>query len=55
MKNEIRLANERASLNRPAWTSEAKTGMFKAYNHMHVGRKDQPIVIDHFRWSKGVL
>jgi len=27
--------NERASLDRPAWTSEQKTGMFNAYKHKH--------------------
>jgi hypothetical protein len=27
--------NESASLDRPAWTSEPKTGMFKAYKHKH--------------------
>lgn len=47
--------NEKASLNRPAWTSESKTGMFHAYRHLHIGRKDQPIVVEHFIKSKGVL
>ena len=27
--------NERKSLDRPAWTSEQKTGMFQAYKHKH--------------------
>lgn len=27
--------NERASLDRPAWTSEQETGMFDAYKHKH--------------------
>lgn len=29
------LLNERASLDRVAWTSEQKTGMFEAYKHKH--------------------
>jgi hypothetical protein len=29
------IINERASLDRPAWTSEQKTGMFDAYKHKH--------------------
>lgn len=27
--------NERASLDRPAWTSEQKTGNFESYKHRH--------------------
>jgi hypothetical protein len=27
--------NERASLDRPAWTSEQSSGMFTAFNHKH--------------------
>lgn len=27
--------NERASLNRPSWTSEQATGMFQAFKHKH--------------------
>lgn len=27
--------NERASLNRPAWTSEQSTGLFNAHAHKH--------------------
>lgn len=45
----------KASLNRPAWTSESKTGMFHAYRHLHIGRKDQPIIMEHFIKSKGML
>ena len=51
MISQIRL-NERASLSRPAWTSEQKTGMFHAYRHLHVGRKDQPIVEDYYAKAK---
>ncbi len=29
------LLNERASADRPAWTSEQKTGMFNAHRHKH--------------------
>jgi len=29
------LLNERASLDRPAWTSEQKTGSLQAYKHKH--------------------
>ena len=27
--------NERASLDRPSWTSEQETGMWDAYKHKH--------------------
>lgn len=47
--------DERASLNRPAWTSESKTGMFHAYRHLHVAKKDHPIVEDHFVKTKGFV
>jgi len=47
--------NERASLSRPGWTSEQSTGMFHAYRHLHVSRKDEPVVVDHFVKSKGML
>lgn len=56
MKSEIRiLGNERASLSRPAWTSEQKTGMFEVYNHYHCGRKDCPVVVGYYKRSKGVI
>ncbi len=55
MKPTIVLANERASLSRPAWTSEQKTGMFSAYNHYHCGRKDCPVVRDYYKRSKGKI
>ena len=29
------LINERASLNRPEWSSEQKTGNLEAYKHRH--------------------
>ena len=56
MKNRIEL-NERASLDRPAWTSEQKTGMFEAYKHLHSvhWRRDDCIVRDYFVKSKGLL
>ena len=54
MRNEIKL-NERASLDRPAWTSEPSTGLLEAYKHLHVDRKDQPIIKDYFVKSKGLL
>lgn len=38
--------NERASLDRPAWSSMVSTGLFEAYKHLHVGMKkrgDAPV------------
>ena len=43
--------NERASLDRPAWTSEPSTGGMEAYKHLHVGSKrvgDQPVKKNYF-------
>ncbi len=31
--------NFRDSANRPAWTSEWETGMWGAYNHLHLYKK----------------
>lgn len=55
MNKPIVLANERASLNRPAWTSEQKTGMFEAYNHLHNvhWKRDDCVVRDYYKRSKG--
>ena len=33
--NERIILNERASLERPAWTSERSTGNFEAFKHRH--------------------
>jgi len=52
MNQQIKL-NERASLNRPAWTSESSTGLWDAYRHLHVGTKDRSVVKDYFDKSKG--
>jgi len=56
MSNRI-LLNERASLNRPAWSSEQKTGLFEAYKHLHISRRDFPagIVKDYYVKSKGAV
>jgi hypothetical protein len=54
MDKERMLSNEKASLNRPAWTSESKTGMFNAHRHLHISRKDEPVVVDHFIESRGL-
>lgn len=48
-------SNERASLNRPAWTSEPSTGGLEAFRHLHIGRKDAPIVKNYFDKSKGLM
>lgn len=48
------MINEKASLNRPAWTSESKTGMWNAHRHLHISRKGEPIKIDHFVRSRGL-
>ncbi len=37
-----------ACLDRPAWTSEQKTGMFEAFEHRHVRTKDGTGVIKNF-------
>jgi hypothetical protein len=42
--------DEKASLNRPAWTSEQLTGMFEAYKHKHTNHRGKPIVKDYI-WS----
>jgi len=43
--------NERASLNRPSWTSEQSTGMFNAHRHKHaVERGKFKLGIDY--WTK---
>jgi len=49
------LINERASLSRLSWTSESKTGMWNAYKHLHIARKDEPVVADYFVDTKGLL
>lgn len=33
--HELNFGSEKASLDRPAWTSETSTGMFEAFNHKH--------------------
>ena len=53
--NEGLMLNEKASLNRPAWTSESKTGMWHAYRHQHISRKDEPVRIDHYVKTRGLL
>ena len=40
------------SLNRPAWTSEYKTGMFFAYKHLHTGNRNVPVVREYFEKNK---
>ena len=52
--HEELLINEKASLNRPAWTSESNTGMWHTYRHLHISRKDEPVKIDHFVRSGGL-
>lgn len=48
------LDNEKASLDRPAWTSEHGTGMFEAYKHKHIPTKDRTgILRDYFTGGNG--
>lgn len=47
--------NERASLNRPSWTSEPSTGGLQAFENLHIGRKDVPIIKGYFIKTKGLL
>lgn len=54
MNQRIRL-NERASLNRPAWSSMELTGLWRAFRHLHIGTKDRPIVKNYFDKSKGMM
>lgn len=54
IRNQIRL-NERVSLNRPAWTSEPPTGGLQAFRHLHIGKKDIPIVRNYFDRTKGLI
>lgn len=53
--NQRIMLNERASLNRPAWSSESSTGNFEAHKHLHISRRDYPagIVEDYYTKSKG--
>jgi len=37
--------NERASLERPSWTSESSTGQFESWKHKHCRTKDRTGVI----------
>lgn len=53
--NQELMTNEKASLNRPAWTSDSKTGMFHAYRHLHISRKGEPVKVDHFTKTKGLM
>lgn len=58
MKPEtIVIGNERASLNRPAWTSEQKTGNFEAYGHLHNvhWKRDDCVVRDYYKRSRGQI
>lgn len=54
IRNQIKL-NERASLNRPAWTSEPLTGGLQAFRHLHIGKKDAPIVRNYFDKTRGLM
>jgi len=54
MRERIRL-NERASLDRPAWTSSPSTGGLQAFRHLHKGLKDRPVIKNYFDKSKGMM
>lgn len=41
--------NEKASLNRPAWSSEQSTGNFEAYKHYHGGRGKAVVVKNYYK------
>jgi len=40
--------NEKASLDRPAWTSEDWTGMFDAYKHKHTIQRGRFVLLKNF-------
>jgi len=50
MQNKLtNLRNSPASLSRPAWTSERKTGMLEAYKHLHAIQRGRFILVrDYF-------
>ncbi len=54
MREQIRL-NESMSLNRPAWTSEWRTGLLQAFRHLHISRKDTPVVKNYFDKTRGFM
>ena len=46
MKQQPIQINERASLDRPAWTSMVSTELLEAYKHLHLGMRkkgDAPV------------
>lgn len=45
--------NERASLDRPAWTSEQETGMFRAYRHKHTIIRGRFVLLRDYYAKKG--
>lgn len=53
-REQIRL-NERASLDRPSWTSEPSTGGLEAFRHLHINKKGVPIIKGHFDKLKGLM
>lgn len=54
MREQIKL-NERASLNRPAWSSMKSIGLWDAYRHLHIGKRDMPVVKNYFNKSRGLM
>lgn len=54
IREQIKL-NERASLNRPAWSSESSTGLWNAYRHLHTMRGREPIVKNYFDKTRGLM
>lgn len=53
--HEELLINEKASLNRPSWTSEQSTGIWHAYRHLHISRKNEPVRVDYYVKTRGLL
>ena len=45
--------NERASLDRPAWTSEQETGIWDAYKHKHTIVRGRFVLLRDYYMKKG--
>jgi len=47
--------NERVSVDRPAWTSTVKTGLFDAYKHKHIVYRGKfRLLKDYYVKNKGL-
>lgn len=54
MKEQVNF-NRRLSLNRPAWTSDESTGNFEAFRHLHINKRNVPIIRNYFDKTKGLM